>query len=123
MAIQNAVNGIIDMNVRVITANETLLSSDHYVVCNSATDITVTLLSAANLKRKQMIIKNVNSGIVTVVPNGSELIDRKSSIKLTNKYDKLHIIADDSLTSSASPQWIILEEPQKEHPSPLMYGI
>ena len=49
--------------VTVITSNTTLDGTYNHIICNSLTAITITLIAELNRK---YVIKNVNSGIITV---------------------------------------------------------
>ena len=61
-------------NVRVVTNTTTELADDGLIVCDRATAMTVNLLAATGSKRT-LEISNINSGIVTVTPNGADTIN------------------------------------------------
>ena len=61
-------------------------------IANSATPITLNLSTAVGQDGKQMTIKNINVGVVTVDPSGAETIDGLATRPL-NQYDSLTIVA------------------------------
>jgi hypothetical protein len=63
------------MNYRTVTSNTTVLSTDNLIVANGT--LTINLPAASTVAGQQFYIKNINNsnGIITVLPNGSELID------------------------------------------------
>jgi hypothetical protein len=67
------------MNYRTITSSTTVLATDDLLMTNGT--LTVTLPAASTVAGQQFYIKNINTanGVVTVLPNGSELIDGYTS--------------------------------------------
>jgi hypothetical protein len=63
------------MSYRTVTSNTTVLATDNLIVANGT--LTVTLPAASTVAGQQFYIKNINNsnGVITVLPNGSELID------------------------------------------------
>ena len=68
------------------------LATSGTVIINSAGNIPVTLPSAAVQPGKKISIKNINTGIATITPNGSETIDG-SPTKTMSQYDSLTLLA------------------------------
>jgi hypothetical protein len=66
--------------VNVITANTTLNSAHQLVVANSATDFTITLPDAGLNEGRAYLIKNKNSGIITLDATGLGNLFKASSI-------------------------------------------
>ncbi len=83
----------------IVTTTGTL-STYGLTLANSATPITLNLVTAVGQDGKQMTIKNINAGVVTVDPSGAETIDGAST-RLLNQYDSLIIVA-------YAGQWYIL---------------
>jgi hypothetical protein len=56
-----------------------MLATDNLILTNGT--LTVTLPAASTVAGQQFYIKNINTanGVVTVLPNGSELIDGSTS--------------------------------------------
>lgn len=63
------------MSYRSVISNTTVLATDNLIIANGT--LTVTLPAASTVAGQQFYIKNINNtnGIITVLPNGSELID------------------------------------------------
>jgi hypothetical protein len=63
------------MSYRTVTSNTTVLATDDLIIANGT--LTVTLPAASTVSGQQFYVKNINNsnGIITVLPNGSELID------------------------------------------------
>lgn len=99
--IQNVINNTDNKNILTVTADKTLSSYDSLVVCNSVTDITLTLPSIVAGKRCRYYIKNINTGKITITPTGVN-IDGKSSIKISNNYDSVIIENNDTMWVSFS---------------------
>lgn len=59
---------------RIVTSTTTEIATDYTIVCNSATAMTVNLLSASGSNRTRQI-KNINTGVVTVEGYGADSID------------------------------------------------
>jgi hypothetical protein len=58
-----------------ITDTYTQLGTDNTIICNKATDFTLTLLPSANFTDFTLTIKNINTGVVTIDANTAETID------------------------------------------------
>ena len=67
------------MSYRTVTSNTTVLATDDLIIANGT--LTVTLPVASTVSGQQFYVKNINNsnGIITVLPNGSELIDGYSN--------------------------------------------
>lgn len=88
------VNGSLGTKVSAITANTTLDINYSVVLCNSSSAMTVTLPAAATCSGRQYTIKNINTGAVTITPNGSETIDAETFYKLSQQYDIISIVSN-----------------------------
>lgn len=68
-----AINGtsgefaVIRPALRTITVSDTLTTSDATVICNSGSAINLTLLAASSCPGKFYFIRNINTGVVTLV--------------------------------------------------------
>jgi hypothetical protein len=78
---------------RTITAGDTSTATDYMIRCNSATPITLALLPSATVLGQDLLIKNINTGVVTVDGDGSEPID-DTTTKTLNQWDCLAINAN-----------------------------
>jgi len=63
------------INYRSVTSNTTVLATDNLILANGT--LTITLPAAGSVAGQQFYIKNISNinSIITVLPNGSELID------------------------------------------------
>ncbi|MFA5031181.1 MAG: hypothetical protein WC495_06370, partial [Patescibacteria group bacterium] len=85
--------------VTTVTDTYTILNTDYTVVCNKATDFTVTLPTATT--GQIFNIKNINTGIVTVDGDGADTIDGNAT-QSVNQWENL------TVQCSAPNQWIII---------------
>jgi hypothetical protein len=63
-----------------VTSNYTLLADDSVII----TDGTFTLQLPAGTAGKQYQIKNINSGTITILPDGAETIDGYPDVIISN---------------------------------------
>ncbi len=90
------VNGASATKVNIITGATTLTKFHSTVLCNSASNFTVTLPTAVGISGRLYTIKNISTGIVTVDGNGSEKIDNALTVLLSIKFSYINIISDGS---------------------------
>jgi hypothetical protein len=70
------VNGSQAGNVTTYNTSDTVLATDYYVICNSATPMTMTLVTSVGIKGRSYIFKNINTGTCTIAGyGGTETID------------------------------------------------
>ena len=81
-------------------ATYTLSTSNDLLICNRATAVTVNLPAATGSK-KVYNIKNINTGTVTVTPNGVETVDGETTQSLY-QYESMTVV------DNASGTWVIL---------------
>jgi len=81
-----------DCVVKTTNVNYTLTEKDELVLATAA--ITLTLPTAAGIKGKVYIIKNLISGTITIDTDGSETIDGSNGTYLTVQYQTITIISD-----------------------------
>lgn len=96
-------NGGAELKQRIITGNRTLDLTDHYVLCNSASALAVTLPSAIGCAGRTYTIKNVNTGVVTVATTSSQTIDGATTYLL--KFTRQHLTVQ-----SDGANWVIVAE-------------
>lgn len=80
-------------NFAIITGNTTLTGTNAAVICNSVLSITVTLPVASANAGKQYVIKNKNSGTVTVNAASSGLIDGQNTTFIV-QYSSINLLSD-----------------------------
>ena len=80
-------------NIQVKTANYTLVSTDHIIVGNSASTFTLTLPAASSNTSREFIIKNKNTGIVTVDATALGQIDGQNTTTVA-AYSAITLISD-----------------------------
>ena len=78
------------LNVVVKTSTYTATTDDDVIICNSTTAFTINLPSATGSGRR-FIIKNINTGTVTVDGNSSDTIDGITTQTL-GQYDSIQIV-------------------------------
>ncbi len=96
-----SVNGSIENKVTIVTSNLTLDGTHHTILANSTSSITITLPSASVSTGRIYVIKNINTGIVTI--SGS--IEGSSSMTLYEK-QSVELVSNGSMwvvTSSYQP--------------------
>lgn len=80
------VSGSFSLAFATKTGNYTMTSSDCMVNCNSASALTITLPTAVGCTGREYVIKNINTGAVTIACNGAETIDGFATKQITNQY-------------------------------------
>lgn len=82
-------------NYSTITGNITLTATHASIICNSTSPLTVTLPIASGLNAgKQYVIKNKNSGLVTINASTSGfLIDGQSTTSLP-QWSAINLLSD-----------------------------
>ena len=88
------VNGSVANKVTTITGNTTIDASHAVVICNSASNFTVTLPTAVGITGRTYTIKNVNTGIITITPAGGQTIDGSSNKLLSAPNNAIQLISD-----------------------------
>lgn len=84
--------GTSSINRKSVDNNYTVLVEDDYIFCNSASDITVTLI-APNLATKAVTIVNTGTGKVTITGTGiSKVITTPDAIKLMSSGTNYYIV-------------------------------
>ncbi len=66
---------------------------DEGIIGNAAGDITITLPAAATMTNRVLLIKNINTGTVTVDANGAETIDGDATQTL-DQYDNIMLFCN-----------------------------
>jgi hypothetical protein len=77
------------------STNYTILDTD-YVVEVLANNVTLTMPDATTYGTDHLIIKNSGTGIVTVNTVGGQTIDDVTTLQLTNQYESITLIGDNS---------------------------
>jgi hypothetical protein len=80
-------------NYSVISVNTTLTGTMAAVICNSASAITVTLPSASANAGKYYLVKNKNTGTVTINAASSGLIDGQNTTTIAT-WSAINILSD-----------------------------
>lgn len=80
-------------NIQVKTADYSLVSTDHIIVGNSASTIVLTLPDASSNTSREYIIKNKNTGTLTVDGTSAGLIDGTNTTTIA-QYSALTLISD-----------------------------
>lgn len=89
---KNAFSNFFQLDIATISADYTILSSNHVVLANGTMNI--TLPAAASIEGKLYYIKNIGTGIVTIDGNNNETVDGGLTLELENQYESITIISD-----------------------------
>jgi len=84
-------NGAVTISKSTPTDTYVVLATDHLVLCNKTSAFNVTLPAASGSGR-ELIIKNINTGVATICGNGADTIDGSNTFALNNQYDGVTII-------------------------------
>lgn len=68
------------------------IGDEKYVFASS--DVTLTIPSA--IRKRPIKIKNIGTGVITIVCQAGETVDGQPSVQLTSQYDKIEIKSDES---------------------------
>lgn len=91
----NLLSGIGSSNVvqvTSVTASSALVQG--LTTVNSASATTQTLPTAVGITGQQFIVKNINTGTVTVATTSSQTIDGGSTAVIYNQYTSLTFVSD-----------------------------
>ncbi len=88
------VNGSIASKLNTVTANTTLDDTYSNVVCNNTTAIVITLPLANTCQGRVYVIKKWNTGNVTVVRSGTNLLDGSTSWLIDDPYEVVTFVSD-----------------------------
>lgn len=71
---------------REVTGTDTALITDDVIILNSASNFTLNLFACSGNSGRQLILKNVNTGDVTVDGDGAEEIDGVTTLTMSMIY-------------------------------------
>lgn len=96
LSYDNATSKWINKPKRVVISEKSttyvITSADEVILADGTFD--VTLPSAVGLEGKEFTVKNIGSGTITILPDGSETIDGASSKTLSVQYDYIKVVSD-----------------------------
>ena len=87
----------VSTDIKTVTGNTTLTSSDFMVLVNNSSPVTISLPTAASSAKREFVIKKITpsaNGAVTIDPNGAELIDGASTYVIASSYVSVKIKSD-----------------------------
>ena len=96
-------NGAITINKVAPTDTYNVVATDYLILCDKATAMTVNLPATTGSGR-ELVIKNINTGMVTVDGNLSDTIDGVATILLASQYDSITIV------DGATNKWYIITD-------------
>lgn len=102
MAVQKIFPQQIDYTYRTVTSDSSIVDSDNIILANSTFGIKLSLPDAVGANGSSFTIKNINTGNITILPSGSDLIDGQANLVVQYRYSAVGLI---SLGSSG---WIIV---------------
>ncbi len=91
----------LDSTLTKYTNTATIDINDDICICDSVGDFVLTLLPVVNMVKRTIIIKNINTGIITVKGNNSDTIDGVNTYSLDIKYESITLYCDGT-------QWLII---------------
>ena len=77
-----------------VTSNYTILPSDEIITANSSSPINIYLPSAIGITGRTYTIKNINTGVVTILTTLSQKIDASNTYQLSNQYSFIKVISN-----------------------------
>ena len=77
-----------------VTSNYTILPSDEIITANSSSPINIYLPSAIGITGRTYTIKNINTGVVTILTTQSQKIDASNTYQLSNQYSFIKVISN-----------------------------
>ena len=92
---------IVLRDVTTITGATTITNESGNILCNSTSAFTVTLPTAASYAGRDLTIKNINTGVITIDGNGAETIDGSATLTLATQWSSATLY-------STGTSWIIL---------------
>jgi hypothetical protein len=98
----NNANHVIYANYRTVVATpNTVLANDSLIFVNMSTNSTINLPAASATNGSIIKIKNINTGYVSIIPNGSDTIDGQANLVIQYQYSAAGLI-------STSTGWAIV---------------
>jgi hypothetical protein len=98
----NNANHVIYANYRTVTASpNTVLANDSLILVNMTANSTINLPAASTTNGSIINIKNINTGYVSIIPNGSDTIDGQANLVIQYQYSAAGLI-------STSTGWAIV---------------
>jgi hypothetical protein len=82
--------------VTTVTSDYTVLANDSLLIGNSTFNVTLTLPPAASVIGKSYDVKNINTGRITIVGSGSDVIDGYANLIIQYKNSMLSVRAANS---------------------------
>jgi hypothetical protein len=95
------VGGSVSVGIIIKTTNYTASVNDLTILCNSSSPMTITLPDASGASGRIYVIKNINTGTITISKAG-QTIDGAASQTLTTQYASI------TLQSNGGTTWYIL---------------
>jgi hypothetical protein len=98
----NNANHVIYANYKTVTASpNTVLANDSLILVNMTANSTINLPAASTTNGSIINIKNINTGYVSIIPNGSDTIDGQANLVIQYQYSAAGLI-------STSTGWAIV---------------
>jgi len=91
---ETLVGGSSNKNVVTKVAGYTATTDDDVILCNGT--FTVDLFASSGNSGKELVIKNIGTGTITIDANSTETIDGDLTQVITVQYDSVKIICDGS---------------------------
>jgi hypothetical protein len=83
-------------NVKTVQENTNITLNDEIILVNTTASVTLTLPDVTTAQSKLFVIKNINTGTVTIQPSGTATIDDGSNFILNTKNQSVTIVSDET---------------------------
>ena len=81
-------------SIKTVQENTNITLNDEIILVNTTTAVTLTLPDVTTAQSKLFIIKNINTGTVTIQPSGTATIDDSPNFILNTKNQSVTIVSD-----------------------------
>ena len=81
-------------NIKTINTSSSVLTTDSYILANGT--INLTLPSTITVPGREFRIKNIGSGVITIIPQSGETIDDRANLIIGERYSALTLLSTGS---------------------------
>jgi hypothetical protein len=81
-------------SIKTVQENTNITLNDEIILVNTTTAVTLTLPDVTTAQSKLFVIKNINTGTVTIQPSGTVTIDDSPNFILNTKNQSVTIVSD-----------------------------
>jgi len=81
-------------SIKTVQESTNITLNDEIILVNTTTTVTLTLPDVTTAQSKLFVIKNINTGTVTIQPSGTATIDGRPNFILNTKNQSVTIVPD-----------------------------